>query len=228
MLQLHIFLFLVSLIKEIISLHRQNRGFCIPGLQIIDVEVCENYFIHSLKQPDGDYELMSSGIVDGDYIVVSTNNRFAVVTGFVYSISKTVIKLKLDRWAPIFSLSLFCIALVTYLSIFSQLDKKEKINYIVDKYSGTEGLLGFNCANLLLLLENSDGAANLRKFIVDLQLPLFNSVPRSFSKECCSILSPLNEDQKSSITKVLCAKNFTLIKGLPGTGKLLFTDILFI
>ena len=96
-LQLHIFLFLVLLIEEIISLHRQSRGFCIPGLQIIDVEVCENYFIHSLRQSDGDCDLMSSGIVDGDYIVVSTDNRFAVVTGFVYNISKTVIKLKLDR-----------------------------------------------------------------------------------------------------------------------------------
>lgn len=110
--------------------------------------------------------------------------------------------------------------------IFSQLEKKTESSYVVDKYSGTEKLLGFNSANLMLLLEDSDAAATLRKFIVDLKLPSFAATSNRLSSTCHSILALLNHDQKSSILKVLSAENFTLIKGLPGTGNFLYSFLL--
>lgn len=50
-----------------------------------------------MKQPADNFDLIFSGIVTGDYIVVSTGNRLAIVTGFVHNISESTVILKLDR-----------------------------------------------------------------------------------------------------------------------------------
>jgi len=70
-------------------------------------------------------------------------------------------------------------------------------------------------------LEPSENSAQLRKFIIDKEIPLFLSSDNhlnSFIKSSGLTLT-LNSSQKSAIIKTLTADNYALIKGMPGTGK---------
>lgn len=81
--------------------------------------------------------------------------------------------------------------------------------------------MAFNFSSLALLLEPSENAAQLRRFIIDKEMPSFlssNGHLDSFIKST-GLTFCLNKSQKVAIVKVLAADNYALIKGMPGTGK---------
>lgn len=85
----------------------------------------------------------------------------------------------------------------------------------------------FNMSNLALLLEQTDKAGKLRSLIIDKKQPSFEStLPKEVTLKCVSILKNLNRDQKSAILKTLMAKDYLLIKGMPGTGKYGFKKLI--
>ena len=63
----------------------------------------------------------------------------------------------------------------------------------------------------------ASGDARRRELIVDLVEPAFSSTSSSFSEDEQSLT--LNEDQRNAVEKVLTAKDYALILGMPGTGK---------
>lgn len=70
-------------------------------------------------------------------------------------------------------------------------------------------------------MEPSENSAQLRRFIIDKEMPSFLSSDndlKPFIKSSELILN-LNSSQKSAIIKTLAANNYVLIKGMPGTGK---------
>lgn len=92
--------------------------------------------------------------------------------------------------------------------------------YHLDKYE-SQSIVAFNFSSLALLLEPSDDSAQLRKFIIDKEIPSFISSDSnldSFIKSTGLTLN-LNFSQQSAIVKALAADNYALIKGMPGTGK---------
>lgn len=80
-------------------LHRQKRGFCIDKLTVVDVRNSGAKYIHRLKRcsTDAFYDLTKSSLVEGDYIVVSSEPRIAIALGFVRDISECFICLEIDR-----------------------------------------------------------------------------------------------------------------------------------
>lgn len=81
--------------------------------------------------------------------------------------------------------------------------------------------MSFNFSSLALLLEPSESSAQLRRFIIDKEIPSFissDSNLNSFIKSTGLTFS-LNPSQKTAIVKALAAENYALIKGMPGTGK---------
>jgi len=92
--------------------------------------------------------------------------------------------------------------------------------YHLDKYE-SQSIVSFNFSSLALLLEPSEQSAQLRKFIIDKEIPSFttsSSTLDSFIKSSGLTLN-LNSSQRSAIIKCLNADNYALIKGMPGTGK---------
>lgn len=77
----------------------------------------------------------------------------------------------------------------------------------------------FNMANLALLLEDTERAAKLRELIIDKKLPEFMpALPKSILPKCANVLGKLNKVQQRAALKALTAKDYLLIKGMPGTG----------
>lgn len=79
----------------------------------------------------------------------------------------------------------------------------------------------FNIYSLALLLEPSENSSQLRRFIIDKEIPSFLSFNGHLDSfiESTGLTLTLNLSQKSAITKALSADHYALIKGMPGTGK---------
>uniref|UniRef100_A0A3B3D4K1 DNA replication ATP-dependent helicase/nuclease n=1 Tax=Oryzias melastigma TaxID=30732 RepID=A0A3B3D4K1_ORYME len=84
--------------------------------------------------------------------------------------------------------------------------------------------LSTHLTNLSRLMENCQDSERLRKLIVDLHPPEFifnlsSVLPRDAKDTVADILKGLNKPQKQAMKKVLLSKDYTLIVGMPGTGK---------
>lgn len=104
--------------------------------------------------------------------------------------------------------------------VFRDLTKLKPSFYHLDKYE-SQSIISFNFSSLALLLEPSENSAQLRRFIIDKEIPSFLSSDShldSFIKSSGLTLD-LNLSQRSAIVKALAADHYALIKGMPGTGK---------
>ncbi|KAK4791943.1 hypothetical protein SAY86_022378 [Trapa natans] len=76
--------------------------------------------------------------------------------------------------------------------------------------------------NLIQLFLENERSTHLRKMIVDLEAPRFDSGCLSSQDPAISYVwseKKLNDDQRRAILKILTAKDYALILGMPGTGK---------
>ncbi|XP_010532178.1 PREDICTED: DNA replication ATP-dependent helicase/nuclease DNA2-like [Tarenaya hassleriana] len=77
-------------------------------------------------------------------------------------------------------------------------------------------------SNLLRLFVHNGQSARLRKMIVDLEPPRFDNGSILSQDPAISYIwseKSLNNDQRQAILKILSAKDYALILGMPGTGK---------
>ncbi|XP_051475691.1 DNA replication ATP-dependent helicase/nuclease DNA2 isoform X2 [Apus apus] len=93
----------------------------------------------------------------------------------------------------------------------------------LDHEEGDFGL-GVPFENLSKLMKDCPVSERLRNLIIDFQKPRFiqhlSSVLPSEAKETvANILKGLNKPQKQAMKQVLLSKDYTLIVGMPGTGK---------
>uniref|UniRef100_A0A1J3JLJ2 DNA replication ATP-dependent helicase/nuclease n=1 Tax=Noccaea caerulescens TaxID=107243 RepID=A0A1J3JLJ2_NOCCA len=76
--------------------------------------------------------------------------------------------------------------------------------------------------NLMQLFVQNGRSTGIRKMIVDLEPPRFDSGPVLSQDPAISYIwseKSLNNDQRQAILKILTAKDYALILGMPGTGK---------
>ncbi|KAL6323365.1 hypothetical protein AAG906_029372 [Vitis piasezkii] len=76
--------------------------------------------------------------------------------------------------------------------------------------------------NLIQLFLQSMQGSHLRKMIVDLEVPRFDGGCIFSQDPAISYIrseKSLNNDQRQAILKILTAKDYALILGMPGTGK---------
>lgn len=82
-------------------MYRERRGYCIGKLRVHSIQPLGSKYLHRMKRATPDeYDLMGSGLVEGDYIVVSTDCRYAIAAGYVYDVSELEILCKLDKYVP--------------------------------------------------------------------------------------------------------------------------------
>ncbi|XP_078107030.1 DNA replication ATP-dependent helicase/nuclease DNA2-like [Sander vitreus] len=185
----------------------EKTGSCVGNVQLsgpVTVQ-SEGVFLHRFQRNSvvPQKGLASSGLATGDRIVVSDQEGRLVglATGYLSELSMTSISCTLDRDLSKFSGVLF-------------------------RLDGDEGVVGLSThlTNLSRLMENCQDSDRLRELVVDLRPPEFISnlssvLPREAKDTVANILKGLNKPQKQAMKKVLLSKDYTLIVGMPGTGK---------
>uniref|UniRef100_A0A3B5AA44 DNA replication ATP-dependent helicase/nuclease DNA2 n=1 Tax=Stegastes partitus TaxID=144197 RepID=A0A3B5AA44_9TELE len=180
----------------------EKNGSCVGNLQLsgpVTVQ-SEGVFLHRFQRSS---VASQQGLASGDRIVVSDQEGRLVglATGYLCEISRKAISCTLDRDLSKFSGVLF-------------------------RVDGDEGVVGLSThlTNLSRLMENCPDSDRLRELVVDLRSPEFISnlssvLPREAKDTVANILKGLNKPQKQAMKKVLLSKDYTLIVGMPGTGK---------
>ncbi|XP_031702307.1 DNA replication ATP-dependent helicase/nuclease DNA2 isoform X2 [Anarrhichthys ocellatus] len=190
----------------------EKNGSCVGNVQLsgpVTVQ-SEGVFLHRFQRSSmvpqeglASSGLASSSLASGDRIVVSDQKGRLVglATGYLCEVSRTSISCTLDRDLSKFSGVLF-------------------------RLDGDEGVVGLSThlTNLSRLMENCQDSDRLRELVVDLRPPEFiynlsSVLPREAKDTVANILKGLNKPQKQAMKKVLLSKDYTLIVGMPGTGK---------
>ncbi|KAF9625151.1 hypothetical protein IFM89_019365 [Coptis chinensis] len=175
--------------------------------------------LHDIEMDDGEVENKASSLTRnldctlkcGDYVILRTESgNFVVANGIINEISRLHVlvslskRLRLPRSSPRSET-------VNLLREIWQIDKDEAItSYATMRF------------NLVQLFVQSAQASHLRKMIVDLEAPRYDSgLILSQDPAIAYIRSEknLNNDQRRAIHKILTAKDYALILGMPGTGK---------
>ncbi|XP_073541697.1 DNA replication ATP-dependent helicase/nuclease DNA2 isoform X2 [Phyllobates terribilis] len=186
------------------SEEREVDGQCVGNLiRMGGVQsVCDGQHLHCFQRRSGD--IPATNLMMGDRVVVSGEEKkfLALSTGYIKEVNRNNITCILDR----------SLAKVPQGTVF-RLDHEEG-------GGGMESHLG----NLSKLMENSPASAKLRDLIIDFKRPSFiqylsNVLPHDAKDTVANILKGLNKPQKQAMKRVLLSEDYTLIVGMPGTGK---------
>uniref|UniRef100_A0A8B9HZN5 DNA replication ATP-dependent helicase/nuclease DNA2 n=1 Tax=Astyanax mexicanus TaxID=7994 RepID=A0A8B9HZN5_ASTMX len=183
---------------------REKNGGCVGNMVLRDnvTAISDGVYAHYFERRPGEQTLISLAV--GDRIAVSDQNcRFiGIATGYISGITSTGVTCSLDK-----NLSKFPSDMV----------------FRLDQDEGAGGL-STHLGNLSTLMENTPTSEKLRQLIVEFKPPLFieslsSVLPREAKDTVANILKGLNKPQKQAMKKVLLSKDYTLIVGMPGTGK---------
>ncbi|XP_053357959.1 DNA replication ATP-dependent helicase/nuclease DNA2 [Clarias gariepinus] len=183
---------------------REKNGGCVGNMVLTGsvTTLSEGVYIHRFKRKQGDHTLIT--LIVGDRVVISDqDSRFiGIATGYITEITNTGVMCHLDK-----NLS------KNFADMVFRLDQDE----------GAGGL-STHLGNLSMLMENSPNSERLRQLIVEFKPPQFidtlsSVLPRDAKDTVANILKGLNKPQKQAMKKVLLSKDYTLIVGMPGTGK---------
>uniref|UniRef100_A0A8C1UL35 DNA replication ATP-dependent helicase/nuclease n=1 Tax=Cyprinus carpio TaxID=7962 RepID=A0A8C1UL35_CYPCA len=183
---------------------REKSGGCVANMHLAgDVSILsDGVYKHSFVRKESDQTL--TGLIVGDRIVVSDQDLVLIglATGYVTEITVSGVTCSLDK----------------NLSKYSS-----NTVFRLDQDEGAGGL-GTHLGNLSMLMENTPTSERLRELIVEFRPPQFidslsSVLPRDAKDTVANILKGLNKPQKQAMKKVLLSKDYTLIVGMPGTGK---------
>ncbi|TKS69991.1 ATP-dependent helicase/nuclease DNA2 DNA replication [Collichthys lucidus] len=185
----------------------EKNGSCVGNVQLSGPVMVQSagVFLHRFQRSNAvpQKSLTSSGLASGDRIVVSDQEGHLVglATGYLCEVSRTSISCTLDR----------------------DLSKFTGVLFRLDSDEGVVGL-STHLTNLSKLMAHCQDSDRLRELVVDLRPPDFISnlssvLPREAKDTVANILKGLNKPQKQAMKKVLLSKDYTLIVGMPGTGK---------
>ncbi|XP_040995352.1 DNA replication ATP-dependent helicase/nuclease JHS1 [Juglans microcarpa x Juglans regia] len=173
----------------------------------------------NMKASDGDSlcvassprNYMDSMLRSGDYVILSTEpGRITIANGVITEISRFHVSVSFSK----------CLRLPGSNPSSEAHDLFEEV-WRIDK---DEIMTSFAVMrlNLVQLFLRSAKSTHLRKMIVDLEAPKFdNGCIFSQDPAISYVWSErnLNDDQRRAILKILTAKDYALILGMPGTGK---------
>uniref|UniRef100_A0A8B9R5N2 DNA replication ATP-dependent helicase/nuclease n=1 Tax=Anas platyrhynchos TaxID=8839 RepID=A0A8B9R5N2_ANAPL len=186
------------------SLEREKAGDCVGNMIRIDQvqEISEGQYLHSFQRKNG--TIPGANLLAGDRVVVSgeENGLLGLATGYVREISATKVSCLLGR-------------------NLSKLPKDT--TFRLDHEEGDFGT-GVPFENLSKLMKDSPVSEKLRNLIIDFDKPRFiqhlsSVLPAEAKETVANILKGLNKPQKQAMKQVLLSKDYTLIVGMPGTGK---------
>ncbi|KAH0623512.1 hypothetical protein JD844_006339 [Phrynosoma platyrhinos] len=183
---------------------REKHGDCIGNLIKMEcvLEVTYGQYLHGFHRKNDSIPV--TVLMVGDRVIVSGEDTtlLGLSTGYVQEVNRAKISCLLDR-------------------NLSHLPKDTVFR--LDHDEGAYGIHG-PLGNLSKLMENSPTSERLRNLIIDFHKPQFvphlsSVLPPDAKETVASILKGLNKPQKQAMKQVLLSKDYTLIVGMPGTGK---------
>ncbi|KAL9609810.1 MAG: hypothetical protein Q9167_005437 [Letrouitia subvulpina] len=226
------------------SVEREKVGRCFSNviieprftLKIEDAPKINRYRYTFVKQnPRPSFSFTDSQITTGDPIVISDEKgHFALASGFVTGIRKRNIEVAVDRQlnnARARRREFHSQHNQSFLGIMEIVEEGasprtltpahagEAVLYRIDKDEFSNGMATLR-NNLIRLMEKDVfGSLALRKLIVENISPTFRQNPSADYLHGSTSQASLNIDQKNAIHKVMTAKDYALVLGMPGTGK---------
>jgi DNA replication ATP-dependent helicase Dna2 len=184
------------------------------------------------QQPKPSFSFSESQLIIGEPVVVSDEQgHFALANGYVTNVKKRRITVAVDRrlhnsrtklpgFDPQNNQTFTGIMEVGREGVPVQVYEadEEPVLYRLDKDEFSNGMAAAR-NNLIQIMDDSIyKARDLRELIVNNRAPIFKPLSGEMTLPRASQVS-MNSDQKSAIAKVMSAKDYALVLGMPGTGK---------
>lgn len=193
-----------------------------------------SYAFHKPKAAPA-FSFADSQISVGEPVVISDEEgHFAFASGYVTSVRKHTIHVAVDRRLhnsrirnKDFDANLNQ-SFTGIMEVLEDVDGQQTrmpsqsgdpVFYRIDKDEFSNGMATVR-NNLIRLMENDVfGTQALRKLIVEGAAPTFKPISTPYNLTDCASQGNLNIDQRCAIEKVMSAKDYALVLGMPGTGK---------
>lgn len=179
------------------------------------------------------FSFTDSQITTGEPIVISDEKgHFALANGYVTHVRKHRITVAVDRRLhnarvrgtnfdadtnQTFTGIMEIVEDRKHVSTMTPKESEEPVVYRLDKDEFSNGMATVR-NNLIRIMEKDlFGAHPLRRLIIECVEPIFTPAsPMTFHT---ASQSSLNVDQRNAISKVMSARDYALVLGMPGTGK---------
>ncbi|KAL5113950.1 DNA replication endonuclease-helicase Dna2 [Pleosporales sp. CAS-2024a] len=184
------------------------------------------------QQPKPGFSFTESQLIIGEPVVVSDERgHFALANGYVTNVQRRRITVAVDRRLhnsrtklPGFNsqnnqtfAGIMEVGRKSEAAPYHDADE-EPVLYRLDKDEFSNGMAAAR-NNLIQIMDDSVyKARDLRELIVDSREPVFRPLSADITLPTASQVS-MNSDQKAAVTKVMSAKDYALVLGMPGTGK---------
>ncbi|XP_028095091.1 DNA replication ATP-dependent helicase/nuclease DNA2 isoform X1 [Camellia sinensis] len=193
---------------KILKANRFIYRFVRQDLPPIDGEAHDGDSLSAVSSPTDDMNCM---LRSGDYVILSTEpSRLTVASGIIMDISRSQVTVSFSKRLRLPGSSPSSAAQDLHQEVW-RIDK--------DEFMASFAIMRFNLIQLFLQNEHS---FHLRRMIVDLEAPRFDSGCIFSQDPAISYIwaeKNLNNDQRRAIIRILTAKDYALILGMPGTGK---------
>jgi DNA replication ATP-dependent helicase Dna2 len=224
-----------------LSLEREKLGRCFSNVIIKPGSAIEekdnpkiNRFTYTLikPKPPANFSFIESQITVGEPIVISDEKgHFALANGYVTSVRKGHITVSVDRRlhnARVRRPGFDEISNQVFSSIMevapegSTPEQSEgeiieaPVQYRLDKDEFSNGMATIRNNLIEVMKKGPFGSTKIRNLVVDLVPPQFK--PRSTAYTLTDRAN-INIDQRRAIEKVMSARDYALVLGMPGTGK---------
>lgn len=184
------------------------------------------------QQPVPGFSFTESQLTVGEPVVVSDERgHFALANGYVTNVRKRRITVAVDRRLHNSRTKLPGFDLhnnQTFAGIMEVTKEGERapayelddepVLYRLDKDEFSNGMAAARNNLIQIMDDNVYKARDLRELIVDGRAPAFNAIPSTNGLPQSSQMA-MNSDQKAAVAKVMSAKDYALVLGMPGTGK---------
>ncbi|KAL3613640.1 hypothetical protein CASFOL_041714 [Castilleja foliolosa] len=204
---------LSSLVIDASDKPSQKKVF--RGNQFIYRFVLRETHLLDKEQRNGDSSSSSSSLVGvfriGDYVILSSEpSHLRVANGVIVDIGNSHISVSFSKRLRL-----------PWHNLGSMSEALQQQSWRIDK-DETMSSFAIMRYNLIQLFLNNENGSHLRKLVVNLEMPRFDSGCIFSQDPAISYVwseKSLNDDQRRAILKILTAKDYALILGMPGTGK---------
>lgn len=226
------------------SSEREKLGRCFSGVVIEagsygeteDAPKINRYRCSFIKQKSASqFSFTESHITLGEPIVISDEKgHFALASGYVTGIRRSKVQVTVDRRLhnarsrtrhfdsqnyQSFAGIMEIVEDGTGQSTLTPSQPGEEIVYRIDKDEFSNGMAIVRNNLINIMDKDAFNAQPLRRLIVENAAPTFRPAPSSYTLGDSASQASLNVDQRAAIEKVMSAKDYALVLGMPGTGK---------
>ena len=168
---------------------RERRGQAYTGLRLSRAEAGEHSFT---RETALDWR---QGPAVGEMVVVSSLTSLALAQGMLRSVDATSLLVSLDKTLP--------------------LDSTYHVDRMVYSSANSSCYQG-----LARMMEHREASKRLRKAIIDMVPPMFkHGLGREVAEHGRAVLRDLNKVQQKAVVRSIMCQSYSLIRGMPGTGK---------